>query len=171
MNLRHFKDLQTPCSLLYLQRFSSLSTAPPQWYAGPHGAGCCVCWFAAASCLLLWTRKRRERITAFHRYHNTYSFVGFHHFKVCFSLRTLGHIQMTLLFCECPCVVLTERAVETWLCLKVWLFTHTHTNIPTHTLSFHSPFFLLGTLKRERHHFHLCVHLCVCFQFPAVLLW
>lgn len=53
----------------YLQRFSSPSTAPPQWCAGLHGAGCCVCWFAAASYLLLWTRKReRERQVSFNRF-------------------------------------------------------------------------------------------------------
>lgn len=62
----------------------------------------------------------------------------------------------------CACVVLTQRAAESWLCLKVWLWiTSPHFFFPP------SAFFLLGSLKRERdpwqkHRFHLSVHVCVC---------
>lgn len=37
---------------------------------------------------------------------------------------------MAVLVFVCPCVVLTEGAAESWLCLKVWIWishTHTHT--------------------------------------------
>lgn len=61
-----FNDINSVDLLaFYLQRFSSPSTAPPQWCAGLHGAGCCVCWFAAASYLLLWTRKRERKTSEF----------------------------------------------------------------------------------------------------------
>lgn len=82
--------------------------------------------------------------------------------------KTLGETDYCAGLCTlCPCVV-WQRALESWLCLKVCLW------IPyTHTFSFHAPFFLLGTLKRERepwwrlHYFHLCVHECSHFRLSS----
>lgn len=119
----------------YLQRFSSPSTAPPQWCAGLHGAGCCVCWFAAASYLLLWTRKRERKTSEFQQIFRIILmdvFVGF------FAENILKQVFFTKISrgdadgCACLCMSMCgfDRGSRRELALPKSLdldHTHTHT--------------------------------------------